>query len=125
MMQEYEPFGQRLRRFFTLMGGIFVISTVVVVTQRLSGETLALLIGLLCGVVVMLPLLLFLAWLWRRQDEAVREKLHTPAAASPPVIVVMPPALPGYGAIQQPALPDVMGAWGSGERKFTIVGGED
>ncbi|NBD34543.1 MAG: hypothetical protein GVY30_00925, partial [Chloroflexi bacterium] len=51
---------------------------------------------------------------------------------SPPVIVVTPSGLPGYGA-QRPALGQGSGEYGDGawtmaprhERNFTIVGGEE
>ncbi len=127
---EREPsFGQRLRRFLTFIGAVFAIAMAVIVTQRLSQDSLALLIGLSCGVLTMLPTLALGLFIWRREDARRQEEAAAqrpgPAPASPPVIVVTPQAMPGYG--QRSSLPHSDDAWlpAGGERVFEIVGGDD
>lgn len=122
--------GQRVGRFAALVGVIFAITAGVVVTQRLSNDALALLLGVACGALVMLPTAGIGLLLWRREIARQQRYARPEASASPPVIVVTPSALPGYG-MQRPALGQ--GDYGDGawpmaprrERNFTIVGGEE
>lgn len=125
-METREPLGKRLGRFVTLLGVVFTVAVAVVVTQRLSEDSLALLIGLACGVAAMLPTLLLGVVIWRREMQQQTSRMPT---ATPPVVIVTPQALPGYG-IQQPALSDTGFAWpwASAQqpaRTFTIVGDEE
>lgn len=127
MIERPEPLGRRLGRFGLFIGAIFAVSAGVVITQRLSEDALALLVGLTCGVAAMAPTIGLVLLAWRR-EETRRHKTHTqgPYAGAPPVIVVTPQALPGYGQ-QRAATPE---QWGwhpnqTAERQFTIVGGEE
>ena len=125
-METRESLGKRLGRFVALMGILFVVTTAVVVTQRLSQDSLALLVGLACGVGVMLPTVALALLLWRR-EELRQPAGHSTPMNAPPVVVVTPQALPGYG-MQPPAYGDNT-AWqwnaSPAERTFTIVGGEE
>ncbi|HOU15194.1 MAG TPA: hypothetical protein PKZ84_18980 [Anaerolineae bacterium] len=124
--QMHEPLAKRLARFVGLLSAIAVVTGVVVVTQRLSRDTLALLVGLTCGVLAMAPTIGLALLVWRR-EETRQQTAHTNPAMTPPVIVVTP-QLPGYGA---PALPGstqpVAWPWqpAPNERVFTVVGGEE
>lgn len=124
---------QRVGRFVALVAVIFAITAGVVVTQRLSDDALALLLGLACGVLVMIPTAGIGLLLWRRESARQQRYARPEYSGSPPVIVVTPSALPGYGA-QRPALGQSGqreygdGAWTMAprrERNFTIVGGEE
>jgi hypothetical protein len=124
-----EPVGKRIGRFLGLMGVVGVVSAGVVISQRLSDDTLALLVGLTCGVLAMAPTLGIGVWLWRREEQQRREAVSQSRMGQPPVIVVTPQMLPGYGP-QQPALSDSRSApwpWTPSpqQRTFTIVGGEE
>jgi len=126
MMETREPLGKRLGRFVALIGIVFTVALVVVVTQRLSQDSLALLIGLACGVAAMLPTLLIGIVIWRREMQQQASRMPS---ATPPVVIVTPQALPGYG-VQHPALSDGGFAWPWGgaqqpARTFTIVGNEE
>lgn len=126
-METREPLGKRLGRFVALLGVVFTIAMVVVVTQRLSQDSLALLIGLACGVAAMLPTLLLGVVIWRR--ELQRQQTSRMSSTTPPVVIVTPQGLPGYG-VQQPALSDTNFVWpwaGTQQpaRTFTIVGDEE
>lgn len=119
--------GQRVARFVALISLIVGIVGVVVVSERLSQDALALTLGLACGVAAMAPTVLLAVLLWRRAERsAVQSAASAPAAQpyAPPVIVVAPPALPAQNAdaYRTAALNP---AWMPGypaERKFTIVG---
>ena len=83
-----------------------------------------------CGVAAMLPTILLVLFVWRR--EMMRQTTaHHSGNPSPPVVVVTPQALPGYGA-QQPGYnygnPNAAWQWSGAqqpERTFTMVGGEE
>jgi hypothetical protein len=123
---ERESLGRRFQRFCVFVGGIFALSLGFVVGQRLSTDALAMLMGLALGVGVMVPALLLMVWMWRRQDDRQQEQARrrvAQQAPSPPVVVVAPPMFqPGY---RDHALGYDQGAWNPApqERKFTIVGG--
>ena len=121
------PLGQRIARFVALMGTTFAITAAVIVTRRLSEDSLALLIGLSCGVIAMLPALVLGFVIWRREESHRRkETQHQPGYGSaPPVIVVTPQGGPGYGYPQQALPPDSSWVPARGQREFTIVGGEE
>lgn len=127
MDEEREPLGKRIKRFIALVGIVFAITAGVIVTQRLSTDALALLIGLTAGIAVMVPLVALLIYVWRRQDMRRQEERRRMPQTPPQVVVVSPPALPGYGT-NRPAMWDQhqQGNWqiGRAERNFTIVGGE-
>jgi len=131
MAAEKESIGKRIGRFVTLLGIVTAVSGGVVVSQRLSEDSLALLVGLACGVMAMLPTLGLGVLLWRREEQQRREAASQSrlGAGQAPVIVVTPQALPGYGG-QIPALSDGRSApwqWmpSNQQRNFTIVGGEE
>jgi hypothetical protein len=122
------PLGKRLARFFGLLGALFAVAMAVIVTQRLSRDSLALLIGLSCGVMAMVPTLALGFLVWRRETarhppEPESRPAHPP---SPPVIVVTPQGLPNYGD-RSKALPAAPWQWATpqNQREFTIVGGEE
>jgi len=127
--------GKRLGRYVTLIGAIFAVTAAVIITQQLSRDTLALLVGLTCGVMAMLPTLGLGFLIWRREDARHQEQTrlqtqqqHTQPYATPPVIVVSPQALPGT-MNGQPALQSSGQPWSwapsQSQRSFTIVGGEE
>jgi len=127
-METREPLGKRLGRFVTLLGVVFVIAVAIIVTQRLSEDSLALLIGLACGVAAMLPTLLLGVIIWRREMQQHQQASRMPMA-TPPVVIVTPQGLSNYG-MQQPALSDggYVWPWAGAQqstRTFTIVGDEE
>lgn len=129
MPTQTEPLGKRIGRFILLLGVVFAISAGFIVTQRLSQDSLALLIGLSCGVAAMLPTVGVFV-LWMRREDTHRKEIQTrpPSQGQPQVIVVAPQALPGYGPgypnTLQTALPS---QWQTEApaREFKIVGGTD
>jgi len=130
-----DSIGKRVGRFITLLSCVFALTVGVVATQRLSADALALLIGLACGVAALLPTFALGIFMWRREETQRHAHPALPStgttAAAPPVIVVTPSLLPGYGMSPRPALNDAatggLWAWDTApaERKFTVVGGEE
>ncbi len=127
MNEEREPLGKRIKRFLTLVIIVFTITVGIIVTQRLSNDAIALLIGLAAGVMVMVPLIALLFYVLRRQERRRREEFQTRSTTQPQIFVVSPPALPNYGS-NRPGVWDqaYQNNWQmrGAEREFTIVGGE-
>ena len=129
-MEPREPLRKRFGRFVAMIGLVFAVTLAVVVTQRLSQDSLALIVGLTCGVAAMLPTILLVLFVWRREMTRQTAAQHS-MSPTPPVVVVAPQALPGYGP-QQPGYnygnPNAAWQWGGApqpERTFTMVGGEE
>lgn len=127
-MHTQESLSKRIGRFVAWVGAMFCILTAILVSQRLSSDSLALLVGLTCGVSMMLPTLLLGVWLWRR-EESRRKAMQSTPNPSPPVVVVTPQALPPAYLPQSPP-PQLSQAWpwqqmAASKRTFTVVGGEE
>jgi len=115
--------GQRLGRFFMLLGAIFGITAAVVVTQRLSDDALALVIGLLLAGIPLLALVGILMFLLIRQAQR-RPVQPQQQQVIPPIILQMPqqpqqpPPLPDYGT--QWDIPQRTGE----QRQWDVIGDE-
>ena len=125
----------RLVRFVGWIGGLFAVTVAILVTQRLSQDSLALIVGLSCGIAAMLPTLALGVFLWRREtlrcEASLRQRQMPQARRSSPnpsIIVVSPPGAQGYGSPQS-MLPDYQNPWrwngSQGERDFKIIGQPD
>lgn len=118
---EREPLGNRLGRFVTLLGIVFVIAFAVVAAQRFNDETFAFVSGALF---VGLPLVLLAgALVFLALKIAARPRSEPPQQMTiPPIIMQMPqqqPQLPWYnGNGHDPSLP-------SNARTWDVIGAED
>lgn len=122
------PLGKRLARFVTMIGVVFAIMAAVLITQKLSQDALALVIGLTCGVMAMVPTLALGAFIWRREHtQAHAERMQTPQQPyqNPPVIVVTPQALPSQHGVRYANGGEQAWMPSRDQREFTIVGQED
>ncbi len=111
----------RLKVFGGLVVLAFAVTLAIVVGNRLSDESLAVLAGAVCGVGAAIPTSLLIVWVSRRQETRSPAYPAYPQGAYPPVVVVAPPGgqqhIPGWNAAPPPG-------WNtSGERQFTVVGG--
>lgn len=81
---------KRLKTFIGLVVMAFVVTLAVIVGNRLSDESLAVLAGAACGVGAAIPTSLLIIAVSRRRDES-RVQPSTPQGVYPPVVVVTPP----------------------------------
>jgi len=100
----HETVSQRVGRFALLLGLIFAIVVAVVVAQRFSTDTLALIAGLVLGGALLASPLLAIAWVFVAVKTRSQPRQMYPPYQMPPVIIQQPqqPLLPHYG---QPWLP--------------------
>lgn len=128
-MEKRESLSKRLGRFIALIATVFAIMAAVLVTQRLSQDSLALLLGLACGVATMTPTLGIGFVLWRREESRRAAIQAAPAMGQPPVVIVTPQALPGYPMGRPALMTPEQQAWqwnqAQSQRNFMIVGGDE
>ncbi len=114
-----------MKAFFWLLL-VLGLGLALVVGLRLSGDGLAVVVGVVCGVVAGLPVNGVLLYLYLRERQVrreVEERLWRGERAAPPVVIVSH----GRGVEMLP------GGWGYGRmplgeqagREFTIVGEEE
>ena len=93
--------GQRIGRFLALLGIVFVVSLAVIVSQRFSTETLALIVGLLLAGI---PLLAIAALLGFIAAKALKRQQQSSQMMIPPIVMQIPQP-------HQNAFPGDGGAW--------------
>ena len=82
----------QIRRTLLLLSAVAIITLAAVSAFRLSPDALALIIGLILGMIALLPLLILLLW-W--MDRSHRSQLEPPSSQNrppPPVVIVQAPA---------------------------------
>lgn len=121
----------RSKVFAGLMAMTFAATLAMIVANRLSDESLAVLAGAMCGVGAAIPTSLLVVLVSRQRDERrerewererERERVQTtrPQGVYPPVVVVAPPAgQQRAGDWNMLASPLTTPA----QRQFTVVGG--
>jgi hypothetical protein len=121
-----------MKRLVTVVAVAFAVGLAVVIGNRMSADAMAVVVGVVCGVMASVPTSLLLVWAlgrrgqgnWSGTDTGVRNGM---GANFPPVVVVNPG--PGYGAPtyglppassldQGPPVP-------GGPRTFKVVGEEE
>lgn len=122
---DFGGFGGNAKHVVMVLGSVFAVALAVVLGKQMSTEALAVVVGIVCGIVASIPTsLLLLVVLTRRDRQRVEEGQHQ--ASSPPVVVIqggggypgLPPApQAGYWPIQQPS--------STGDRQFHVLGGDD
>ena len=112
------PWG-RLKLFVALVAVAFAVTLAVMIGNRLSDESLAVLAGAVCGVGAAIPTSLLVVAIARRREEP-RPQPTMPQGMVPPVVVVAPPAAQPWPDGWNPASL----SWRAPiQRQFTVVGG--
>ncbi|HUV95782.1 MAG TPA: hypothetical protein VMX14_13285 [Anaerolineae bacterium] len=121
------PSKRRANRLSIAAGLALILAAAVgaiVVTNRLSDQSLAVLAGALCGMGAAIPTSLLIIAITRRREEPKREttQVHqSPYPYQPPVFMIAPQPY------QQPAPPPprpepTIGGWTESQRSFTVIG---
>lgn len=116
--------GAALRQMGVVLGFVFVAALAVVVVKEMSGEAMAVIIGVMCGVTAGIPTsALILLVLTRRDKQQAEEREYLARRhTAPPVVVIQggtPHALPqgpqaGYWPMPHPGP--------VAQRQFQVVG---
>jgi hypothetical protein len=121
---ELEGLGSGLRKLGLGLGLVFVIALAVIVGKKMSADAMAVVVGVVCGVVASIPTAILLLVMSARRE---RQQPQTPAHRRgnyPPVVVIQ-------GGAPQALGPGQPGHWPApppgpaSDRQFHVVGGED
>lgn len=116
-----------MKRFLYIVGIIFVVTLAIVMGTRMSPDALAVVIGIVCGVLASIPTSAMLVWVMRQRDKQVEMQMGQMRAYGgqyPPVVVVNGQGTNGYGSTFS-APPLTAGGPPPGGRSFKVIGQEN
>ena len=112
-----------MKKFLYVIGVGFAVTLAVVIGTRLSPDAMAVVVGIVCGVLASIPMTAILVWTLRVRDKQLEAQL-TPQRLMgqyPPVVVVNGQGTNGNGAYSPLGL--AAGGHGTnGSRSFKVVG---
>jgi hypothetical protein len=117
--------GPGLKRVAGFLALALALTLGVVVIKQMSAEAMAVVVGIICGVVASVPASLLLFFVLTRNGRRPEQERPAGERTYPPVVVIqganpqaLPPGMnPGYWPAPQ--------AGGPAERQFHVVGNED
>lgn len=114
-----------MKKFLFVVGVAFAITLAVVIGTRLSSDAMAVVVGIVCGVLASIPTSAILVWVLRVRDKQLEAQIGAGRGYGqyPPVVVVngQGPAAGGNGA----SLPASLTGGNGGGRSFKVVGQEN
>ena len=114
-----------MKKFGTITGVIFVVTLAIVIGFRMSSDAMAVVVGIVCGVLASIPTSTLLVWVMRQRDKQMEvQQMQSRAYGNfPPVVVVNGQGTNGYGnGAMAPPLP---AGTLSGARNFKVIGQEN
>ena len=111
-----------MKKFLFVVGVAFTVTVAVVVGVRLSSDAMAVVVGIVCGMLASVPTSAILVWTLRLRDKQL-EAQFGPARQYghyPPVVVINGQQPNGTTVGPQPALLN----GGHGPRNFKVIGQE-
>lgn len=118
-----------MKRLVTIVAAAFALGLAVVVGNRMSADAMAVVVGVVCGVLASVPTSLLLLWaLSRRQGAAADAQARNGMTGPYPPVVVVNPGSSGYGGSGYgPSLPRMEHSLPppGGPRSFRVVGDEE
>jgi hypothetical protein len=113
-----------MKKFGIIVGVIFVVTLAIVIGFRMSSDAMAVVVGIVCGVLASVPTSTLLVWVMRQRDKQIEAHMQTRSYGNfPPVVVVNGQGTNGYGnGGMSPPLP---AGTLSGARNFKVIGQEN
>lgn len=115
----------RLAVFLIVMA--FSVTLAVMIGQRLSGQAMAVIVGVVAGVAASIPTSLIVVWLATRSAiPPPREGAYHREAETPRIVLVQPPAGPPAASYDPGySIPPPTPSPAPSRRSFNIIGGDD
>ncbi len=113
-----------MKKFLFIVGVAFAISLAVVIGTRLSPDAMAVVVGIVCGVLASVPTSAILVWVLRLRDKQLEAQLSQsrPYGQYPPVVVVNGQ---GQNGMHGPPSPAALSSGNGSSRNFKVVGQEN
>lgn len=114
-----------MRKFLFISGVAFAIALAVVMGYRMSSDAMAIIVGIVCGVLASVPTTVVLLWVLRQRDRQL-EAQYGPMRAGhyPPVVVVNGQGTNGNGYMPAPPALTAKSSL-PGSRDFKVIGQEN
>jgi hypothetical protein len=115
-----------MKKFLFVAGTVFSVAFAVVVGTRMSPDAMAVIIGIICGVLASIPTSVLMVWVLRQRDKHLETQFAQGGRFGqyPPVVVVNGQGTNGYGnSYMAPPLPPT--TIPSGPRDFKVIGQEN
>ena len=113
-----------MKKFGMIMGVTFVVTLAIVIGWRMSPDAMAVVVGIVCGVLASIPTSTLLVWVMRQRDKQMEAHMQTRSYGNfPPVVVVNGQGTNGYG--NGSAAPPLPAGTLSGARNFKVIGQEN
>ena len=114
-----------MRKFLFIAGVAFAIALAVVVGFRISPDAMAVIIGIICGVLASIPTTAILLWVLRQRDRQLEAQFGPMRAGHyPPVVVVNGQGTNGHGYMTAPPALTAR-TTPPGVRDFKVIGQEN
>ncbi len=114
-----------MKKFLFVIGTVFAVTLAVVMGTRMSPDAMAVVIGIICGVLASVPTSAMLVWVMRQRDKQMEQmgQMRPYGGQYPPVVVVNGQGPNGYGN-GYPSLP-AANLMPTGPRNFKVIGQEN
>jgi len=114
-----------MRRFLFAAGVAFAIALAVVVGYRMSPDAMAVIVGIVCGVLASVPTTAILLWVLRQRDRQIEAQFGPMRTGQyPPVVVVNGHSPNGNGYLSSPPALTAKASV-PGSRDFKVIGQEN
>jgi hypothetical protein len=113
-----------MKKFVMVISVAFAVTLAVVIGTRLSPDAMAVVVGIVCGVLASIPMTAILVWTLRVRDRQLEAQLGPQRMMGqyPPVVVVNGQGTNGNGGPVPVALGSGNGT--NGSRSFKVIGQE-
>ena len=114
-----------MKKFGMIVGVTFVVTLAIVIGFRMSSDAMAVVGGIVCGVLASIPTSTLLVWVMRQRDKQmeVQQMQSRTYGNFPPVVVVNGQGTNGYG--NGSIAPPLPAGTLSGARNFKVIGQEN
>jgi hypothetical protein len=112
-----------MKKFFLIMAVAFSASMAVVIGFRLSADAMAVIIGIVCGVLASIPTSVVLVWVLRQRDKQLEMQNGSMRMGQyPPVVVVNGHGTSANRGMMAPT--PLLASGANGTRDFKVIGQE-
>lgn len=113
-----------MKKFLFVVGVVFAITLAIVLGLKMSSDALAVIVGVVSGVLASVPTSAILVWVLRQRDRQIEAQMGQGYSGHyPPVVVVNGQGAHGYD--QSNGSPLSVGPTPVGGRDFKVIGQEN